>query len=82
HCPDARGVGVRVSVESAEATKEFGKNFVETYWGALGERCPHSMMLPGNKEIFFTVSRQPVQSLKQQMDQDSTALPTRSPRLG
>ncbi|EKY4114260.1 TPA: hypothetical protein ACGW3M_001151 [Pseudomonas aeruginosa] len=65
-----------------EATKEFGKNFVETYWGALGERCPHSMMLPGNKEIFFTVSRQPIQSLKQQMDQDSTALPTRSPRLG
>lgn len=64
-----------------EATEKYGESFVDTYWGSLGERCPHSLKLQGNKEIWFTVSRHPVQQLDQKMDQQQGSVPTRSPKM-
>lgn len=67
-----------------EATAQYGIEFVENYWGRLGERCPHSLQLAGNKEIWFTVCRTPVpnQSVTASVDSAEVSNPSRSPKFG
>lgn len=48
------------SVLSLEQAQEiYGNSFVDTYWGKLGEHCPHKITTPGNKTLWFTTVRLP-----------------------
>lgn len=49
----------------AEAEKEYGAEFVQAYWGQLGEKCPNTVQT-GDRTIWFSVVRYPV------MDQSAT----------
>lgn len=44
----------------AEAEEEFGEDFIETYWGKLGEHSPRCVTASGNLHMWFSVVRYPV----------------------
>lgn len=65
-----------------EALATYGEEYVETYWGGLGERCPNSVTT-GDRTIWFSVVRYPVES--KSLDQSSGASAKqgyRAPSLG
>lgn len=42
-----------------EANEIYGENFIDNYWGRLGEHCPRRVTTPGNRTLWFTVVRLP-----------------------
>lgn len=44
----------------AEARETYGDEFVEQYWGGMGERCPNSVTT-NDRTLWFSVVRHPVQ---------------------
>lgn len=42
-----------------EASEIYGENFIDNYWGRLGEHCPRRVTTPGNRTLWFTVVRLP-----------------------
>lgn len=47
-----------------EATEIYGDSFVERYWGKLGENCPSRVTTSGDRQLWFSVVRYPVESLE------------------
>lgn len=45
-----------------EAVADFDENFVDRYWGRLGENCPRSVTGQGDRRLWFTIVRYPVAS--------------------
>ena len=66
----------------AEAIAEYGNDFIEQYWGSMGERCPNSATT-ADRTLWFSVVRYPVsgQALSQN-NQDSPKNGYRAPSLG
>lgn len=56
-----------------EAQKEYGVEFVQAYWGELGEKSPNSVQT-GDRTLWFSTVRYPVQdhSAKQKADANET----------
>lgn len=42
-----------------EAIEEYGEDFIEQYWGGMGERCPNSATT-ADRTLWFSVVRYPV----------------------
>ncbi|MDZ5605176.1 hypothetical protein SJI00_20605 [Pseudomonas sp. RP23018S] len=59
-------------LSKAQAIESYGKEFVESYWGSLGERCPNSVTT-GDRTLWFSIVRYPVndQSMAQGNDVNS-----------
>lgn len=66
----------------AQAVETYGNEFVEQYWGGLGERCPNSVTT-NDRTLWFSVVRYPVagQALTQNNDSDDKPR-YRAPSLG
>ncbi|MBA1280331.1 hypothetical protein [Stutzerimonas stutzeri] len=67
------------SVMSYDEAKDiYGENFIDNYWGRLGEHCPRRVTTPGNRTLWFTVVRLPAadQSIG---DNETQALRQQSP---
>ncbi|KKN80615.1 hypothetical protein LCGC14_0328340 [marine sediment metagenome] len=47
-----------------EAVDIYGKDFLDTYWGELGEKCPQMVSSKGNRQLWFSVVRYPLSSLE------------------
>ena len=54
-----------------EANEIYGENFIDNYWGRLGEHCPRRVTTPGNRTLWFTVVRLP--GAEQSLDADEKA---------
>lgn len=65
----------------AEAEKSYGPDFLETYWGALGERCPNSVV-SGDRTLWFSVVRYPVSDNRLTQAQSDGESKYRAPSLG
>ncbi|MBP3062110.1 MULTISPECIES: hypothetical protein [Ectopseudomonas] len=64
-----------------EAVAAYDQSFVDTYWGALGERCPKCVTAPGDRHLWFTVVRYPIADLDmEQSANHSSRRPTHGPR--
>jgi hypothetical protein len=57
----------------AEVEEEYGAEFMQAYWGQLGEKCPNTVKT-GDRTIWFSVVRYPVtdQSATQQANANET----------
>ncbi len=59
-----------------EAVSEFGDEFVEAYWGKLGEHSPRNVKSPGDRNIWFTTVRYPVVSMDNDITNSATPKPS------
>lgn len=66
----------------AQAVETYGNDFVEQYWGAMGERCPNSVTT-NDRTLWFSVVRYPVvgQTMTQSKEADEKQR-YRAPSLG
>ena len=66
----------------AQAVETYGNDFVEEYWGGLGERCPNSVTT-NDRTLWFSVVRYPVagQAVTQTNEADDKPR-YRAPSLG
>lgn len=48
------------ALTKSKAVTTYGENFVEKYWGGLGELCPNKVSSP-SRDLWFTVVRYPVE---------------------
>lgn len=61
-----------------EAVDRYGENFINEYWGELGERCPNSATT-GDRTLWFSVVRYPVEAQKANQNLSDGPAPYRSP---
>lgn len=66
----------------AQAIETYGNDFVEQYWGGMGERCPNSVTT-NDRTLWFSVVRYPVagQAMTQATEPDDKPR-YRAPSLG
>jgi len=66
----------------AQAVETYGNEFVEQYWGGMGERCPNSVTT-NDRTLWFSVVRYPVagQAMTQTKEADDKQR-YRAPSLG
>lgn len=51
-----------------EAKQEYGIDFIQRYWGELGEHCPRVVQASKDRSMWFSVVRYPVASLDSKND--------------
>jgi hypothetical protein len=69
-------------LSKSQVIDSYGKEFVEAYWGNLGERCPNSVTT-GDRTMWFSVVRYPVNDQAMtQGNEASSKKSYRAPSLG
>lgn len=65
-----------------EAEDSYGTDFVDTYWGNLGEKCPNKVQT-GDRTLWFSIVRYPKSNMTQSQDASVTnKVGYRAPSLG
>ena len=64
-----------------QAMDEYGEDFITSHWGMMGEKCPALMSLPGDRKLWFSVVRYPVDSVDQRQRNQIEDSPPRSPSI-
>ena len=66
----------------AQAVETYGNDFVEQYWGGMGERCPNSVTT-NDRTLWFSVVRYPVADQAVTQNNEADDKPRyRAPSLG
>lgn len=66
----------------AQARDTYGDDFVEQYWGGMGERCPNSVTT-NDRTLWFSVVRHPVAGQTSSQSHEADDKPRyRAPSLG
>lgn len=65
-----------------DADESYGTDFVNTYWGSLGEKCPNKVQT-GDRTLWFSIVRYPRPDMTQSQDASvSNKIGYRAPSLG